>query len=732
MITINGTIERIIFRNEENGYTVALVNSENTDLIAVGECVIEPKENMTYCFTGDFTYHKKYGEQFSFSSLKEFIPNNKKGIIKYLSSGLIPNIGEKMAERIYDAFGDDALKIIDESPERLMEIEGIGKKKLEKIKSAFAEDKSLRDLVVFLDKYDIGTNLVLKIYKEYGDSAKDIIISNPYRLVEDISGIGFDKADRIAEIMGYEKNSIFRKEAALKYILSMASMEGHSFLPKEELIKATSKLTKITKEELDMEVSRLAFDDKFYIEKYNDEINCYYAPLLRAENYIAGKIIELNKYKFVTDFKVDKYLKKVEKKHKIMLAEKQKMAVEQSIKNGVLVITGGPGTGKTTTLKAIIDVFEHLEKKILLAAPTGRAAKRMKEATGRDASTIHRMLEIGITDEQINYGYEEINALECDVLIVDEMSMVNLSIMNILLKSINPGTRLILVGDKDQLPSVGAGNVLKDLIESETVKVVNLDEIFRQSEESMIIKNSHLINKGIFPEFKKNSDFFFIYENNENNVLELVKDLVKRRLPEYYGFSSDEIQVLAPMRKGIAGVNNLNKNLQEVLNKKKSEEDEIKIGEKTFRINDKVMQIKNNYNLKYKLDSEIYEEEGEGVFNGDIGYITEIDKIDKEVTVIYDDIKEIKYEYSDLDELTLAYATTIHKSQGSEFRCVVIPLTFAPYMLLTRNLLYTAITRAKELVVIVGDFKYLEVMIKNNYVNKRYTNLARKLRDANV
>ena len=732
MIKINGVVERIIFRNNDNGYTVALVKSEEESIIAVGSSIMELKESMSYDFTGDFSFHKKYGEQFAFSEVKNSVPDSKSGIIKYLSSGLIPHIGEKMAERIYDCFGDDALRIIDENPERLLEVEGIGKKKFEHIKEALYEDRDLRDLASFLDKYDIGTNTALKIYKEYREAAKDIITQNPYRLVEDIRGIGFSKADRIAQAMGFKENSEYRKEAALKYTLSMASIDGHSFLPKDKLLKQASKLINISPEELEMEIDRLSFDDKFYIERYEDEINCYYAPLLRAENYIAGKINELNNYSFNDKFKADKFIKNYEKKYNIKLAENQAIAVEEASQNGVLIITGGPGTGKTTTLKAIIDMFEQLDKKILLAAPTGRAAKRMKEATGRDASTIHRLLEIGISDDEINYGYEDVNILDCDVIIIDEMSMVDLNLMHILLKSVSAGTRIILVGDKDQLPSVGAGNVLKDLIESETVRVVNLDEIFRQSEQSMIIKNSHLINKGIFPEFKRDSDFFFISEKNENNVLELVKDLVKRRLPEYYGFSSDEIQVLAPMRKGVAGVNNLNKNLQEILNKKKSDNDEIIAGDRIFRVNDKVMQTKNNYNLKYKIDSEIYEEEGEGVFNGDIGYICEVNKDEREITVVYDEVKKITYEYADLDELALSYATTIHKAQGSEFRCVVIPLTFAPYILLTRNLIYTAITRAKELVVIVGDEKYLETMIKNNHINKRYSNLCRKLRDKNV
>lgn len=732
MIKINGVVDKVIFRNDENGYTVASFISEDENLTIVGSC-FEIKTSMDYELTGDFIHHKKYGEQFQFEEIKELLPESKSGIIKYLSSGIIPYIGEKTAEKIVDEFKEDTLRIIEEETDKLLRIEGIGKGKLKKIKESLEDGKELRDLMVFLNKYDLGTNLSLKIYKEYNTSAIDIISENPYKLAEDISGIGFKKADTIAHQMGFLDDSSFRKQAALKYTLSLASQEGHSYLPKEILLKETSKLIATNLEELEKEVIRLAIDDKFFIEKEEDQINCYYAPLLKAENYIAGKLNELSKYEFKDKDEIDieKSLDNIEKNQNIKFAKNQILAVKESIENGVLIITGGPGTGKTTTLKAIIDVFEEMEKKIFLAAPTGRAAKRMKEATGRDASTIHKMLDLGFSSDEdtINYGYEEENKLECDVLIVDEMSMVDLLLMNTLLKSINRGTRLILVGDKDQLPSVGAGNVLSDLIESDVINVVNLNEIFRQSEESMIIKNAHLINNGEFPEFEKNSDFFFIYEKDEKNTLKIITDLVNRRLPGYYGFSPQEIQVLSPMRKGTVGVNNLNKNLQEILNPYGTE---LKVGDKTFRINDKVMQIKNNYNLEYKIESEFYKEEGEGVFNGDIGYIIDIDKEERTLEVLFDDVKKVKYTYQDLDELTLSYASTIHKSQGSEFKVVVIPITFAPYILLTRNLIYTAITRAKELVVLVGEYRFLDIMIKNNRISKRYSNLSRKLREKNV
>ena len=730
MIKINGVVDKIVFRNDENGYTVARFISEDESITIVGNC-FELKTSMDYELSGDFIHHKKYGEQFLFEDIKELLPESEKGIIKYLSSGIIPFIGEKTAEKIVAEFGKETLKIVEEETDKLLRIEGIGKGKLKKIKESLSEGKELRDIMVFLNKYDLGTNLAIKIYKEYNTSAIDVIMTNPYKLAEDISGIGFKKADSIASQLGFLSDSSFRKQAALKYTLSQSAQEGHSFLPKEILLSETAKLLYVNKEELEDDLLKLALDDKFFIEKREDEINCYYAPLLKAENYIAGKLNEIAKYNFDESINVEEELNNIEKKQNMEFAKNQRLAVKESVDSGVLIITGGPGTGKTTTLKAIIDVFEKMEKKIFLAAPTGRAAKRMKEATGRDASTIHKMLDLGFQgeDEHINYGYEEEFQLECDILIVDEMSMVDLLLMNTLLKSIKRGTRLILVGDKDQLPSVGAGNVLSDLIESDVINIVNLNEIFRQSEESMIIKNAHLINNGEMPEFKKNSDFFFIYEKDEKKVLEIINDLVNRRLPDYYGFSPRDIQVLSPMRKGIVGVNSLNKNLQKTLNPKG---DEIQVGDKTLRLDDKVMQIKNNYNLEYKIESEFYKEEGEGVFNGDIGYIIDVDKEERTLEVLFDDVKKVKYNYNDLDELTLSYASTIHKSQGSEFRVVVIPMTYAPYILLTRNLIYTAITRAKELVVLVGEYRFLDIMIKNNKISKRYSNLARKLREKNV
>lgn len=725
MLEIKGSVEKIIYKNDDNGYTIARLLSEGEDLIIVGY-TSNISEGIEYLLSGEFTFHKRYGEQFNFSTIEEILPKSKEGIINYLSSGVIPFIGEKMAKSIVKTFGEDTLEILDKEPKRLLEVEGIGKKKYEKILASLDENKALRNLMVYFTSLNIGVNIGVKIYREYGEEAIKIIKENPYRLADDISGIGFKKADEIALKMGDFKNSSYRYQSALKYTLTQGVLEGHSFLPKDVLISRTLNLIETTRQKLEEEILKLSLDDRFYIENRDGQINCYYAPYLRAENYIAGKIKEILRFK---NDKLDyeTYLKEVEKRQNLKLGKNQKLAVKSAIENGILIITGGPGTGKTTTLKVIIEIFELLNKSVTLAAPTGRAAKRMKEATGREASTIHRLLELGYGSElSTNYGYEEETEISTDVLIIDEVSMVDLFLMNTILKSIKPQTRLILVGDKDQLPSVGAGNVLSDLINSKIVPVVSLNEIFRQKEESLIIKNAHLINNGIVPEILNKNDFYYINSNDETNTKNIITSLVSKRLPSYYGYNSKDIQVLSPMKKGEVGVITLNNALQKELNKN---EEKIEYSDRTFKIDDKVIQMKNNYSLSYKIESSEYYEQGEGIFNGDIGHIVDLDEESKEITVLYDEYKKVQYEYEDIEELSLAYATTIHKSQGSEFDVVIIPLHKAPYILLTRNLIYTAITRAKKLVVLVGEYKYLEMMVKNNKITRRYSNLDKKLKE---
>ena len=723
MINIDGIVEKIIFRNDENGYTVAKFLSEDESIVVVGSC-FEIFEDRSYKLKGDFTYHKKFGQQFAFTSIEEILPNSKEALIKYLSNGMIPFVGEKVARKIVEKFGENTLEILEKNPQRLLSIEGIGRKKYKKIYEALEKNLNARKILLYFSSYNISPNLALKIYKEYGDKSIDLIKENPYVLIEDIGGIGFKKADQIALSFGIKKDSEERIIQGLKYVLSRANLNGHTYLPLDILVKNANKLLEISIDDLENSLRGLSFSKDFYVDKVGGDYLCYYAPYLRAENYIAGKLNEIN-ITFHEDLDVNKKIEEIEETRNIKLAQGQRQAIKKSLDHGVFLITGGPGTGKTTALKALIDVYEFMGKKIKLAAPTGRAAKRMKESTGHDALTLHKLLEINFTDSK-DIHYDPID-LDCDVLIVDEMSMVDIMLMETLLRSLEKGVRLILVGDPDQLPSVGAGNVLRDIIDSKLFSQVNLVEIFRQKEESMIIKNAHLINKGERP-ILNNNDFFLISEQGENKGLEIIKDLLSKRLGEYYGIDSSDIQVLSPMKKGLLGTFNLNKVLQELLNKS---QEKIEVFGKTFKLYDRVIQMKNNYDLEAIIENDFYKETTKGVFNGDLGYISSIDVEEKILEVTFDDAKKVKYLPEDLDQLELSYAMTIHKSQGSEFPVVVIPLFWAPPMLLTRNLIYTAITRASKLVVLVGKYEYLMKMIENNKTRIRYSNLKNKLIEAN-
>ena len=722
MITLEGIVERIIFRNEENGYTVARINSEDGDLVIVGSATIF-KTNLKYKFTGDFTYHNKYGEQFAFVEMEEVMPEGEAAIISYLSSANIPHVGEKMAERIVNKFKDETLDVIEKNPEKLLSVEGIGKKKYRDIKEELDKQYAMRKIFLYFSRYNLPASVILKIYKEYGEESIEIVRRNPYDLIGSVRGIGFKKADEIAESLGIERDSDFRKIAGLKYALMLANRDGHTYLPLDKLVRASEKILGLNFEDRDDLARTLSLEKNFFVERDGDDYNCYIARYLAAENYVAGKLNDLN-ISFEEEIDIDKKISDTEKFREIELSKTQRRAVKEAINRGVFVITGGPGTGKTTTLKVLIDIFESMNKVIKLAAPTGRAAKRMKEQTGRDAFTIHKLLEIGFAGD---LGFSNIEELECDVLILDEVSMVDILLMETLLKSIESPTRLILVGDKDQLPSVGAGNVLADILKSGVIESVNLEEIFRQSEESMIVKNAHLINKGEMPILNV-GDFFMISERGEVKGLEIIKDLVKTRLPNYFNVSESEVQVLTPTKKGNHGTINLNKVLQEHLNKN---EDCIEVLGKKFKLGDRVLQTKNNYELESKVENEFYEDRQKGVFNGDLGYVSKIDKENKKLTVVFDDVRSVEYSSENLDELALAYAMTIHKSQGSEFPVVVIPLYRAAPMLLTRNLIYTAITRASKAVVLVGQSEYLVKMIENNKTVKRYSNLAEKLRKQN-
>lgn len=734
LLVIEGIVEEIIFRNEINGYTVARLNTSDGSITIVGKSAFINLEEMVE-LEGDWVYHDRFGEQFSFTKIKTTAPSTLKGIENYLASGLIPHVGKKTAKKIVERFGLDSLDIIQYNPERLKEIPGIGDKKLEKISKAYEEHRELRDIMVYLQQYDISINNGIKIYKKYGKETIKVIGENPYKLSEDIHGIGFITADNIGKKMGISEDSPFRIEAGLKFSMINSAGEGHCYLPKEELIKKSEKILKVDREAIEEAIQNLALRKNFYLVTEGEETLIYYMPYHIAENNVARKIIDLSMVEFdQLDVNIDEEVEKIEAREDITFGKKQVLAIKESLDNGVVIITGGPGTGKTTTINAIISIYEDLDMKVVLAAPTGRAAKRMTETTGRESQTIHRLLEFSFmeSEEEMSFNKDDESPIDADVIIIDEASMIDILLMNSLLKAINPGTRLILVGDVDQLPSVGAGNVLRDLIESGCIRLVRLDEIFRQAEESMIIVNAHRINKGDYPILnEKDKDFFFMDTGSTQETLATILDLVQDRLPKYYGVDSlRDIQVLSPMRRGEVGINSLNKHLQEVLNPKDDNWQEKQVGDEIFRIGDKVMQVKNNYKLKWNLLKDGEEvDTGEGVFNGDLGFITDINNEESIVTVLFDDEKEVEYEFSELDEIKLSYATTVHKSQGSEFPVVLMPIHWGPPMLLTRNLIYTAITRAKKLVVLVGDRKYLSMMINNNKIAKRYSSLDKKIKD---
>lgn len=730
-MVIEGTVKDIRYRNEENGYTVGLLSTEDGDITIVGHAAFINIDEMV-SLEGELIFHNKYGEQFSFTSIQTIMPDTIKGIENFLSSGLISGIGPQLAKRIVDKFKEEALKIVQYEPERLKEVHGIGDKKLKKIVDSFAEHREIRDIMVYLQQFDITTNLGIKIYKVYGSETISIVSNNPYQLTEDVRGIGFKIADKIAYQMGIDHKNPHRIKAGLKYIIMEAAGEGHCYLKKEELFSRSKGLLNSEDDLLEDGLRDLALSKNIYVLNNEDEILIYYAPYHIAENNVAKKVVELSTTQFdQLEIDLDKEIARIEEEDSIKFGDKQILAIKESLNNGLLVITGGPGTGKTTIINAIIKLCDLLKLDVSLTAPTGRAAKRMTETTGREAKTIHRLLEMSFMDENGDFFSDNSSTIDSDLLIVDESSMIDILLMNNLLKAVETGTRVILVGDIDQLPSVGPGNVLKDIIKSGIVKVIMLDEIFRQQEESMIIENAHRINKGHKPLLNVNSkDFFFIKEPNVSNVGETILDLISHRLPNYYKVRSNDIQVLTPMKKGEVGINNLNNLIQERLNPKSKDKPEKKMGEYIFRLGDKVMQIKNNYNAQWEILSyNMVIDKGEGIFNGDLGYIYELNHEDSSLKVKFDDDKIVEYDFKDLDELQLAYAITVHKSQGSEFPIVIMPMSSGMPMLMTRNLLYTAVTRAKDLVVLVGMERFMHMMINNNLIANRYSSLDDKIRE---
>ncbi len=733
MLSLEGTIEDIIFRNDENSYTVAKMECEGESLTIVGYLPFVNVDE-TIKVEGEFTYHNSYGEQFKVENITIVVPSTEKGIERYLSSGMIPHIGPKTAKKIVERFGIDTLEIIQMNPNKLLEIEGIGEKKLDKIMKAFEEQGEIRNILIFLQQYGITANYSMKIYNRYGNDTVGIIKENPYRLSDDIYGIGFKTADKIAQNMGIEKNSPYRVKGGINYVLNKSMSEGHIYLPKDELIKRGEELLDVEKKAVEDNLLDMAFNRIVNLIRYEDREIVYNMKLYKAESHVSKKIVQLTLEETVElDIDVKKEIAKLEEEGNIRYGNKQKLAIEESTKNGFLVITGGPGTGKTTTINTIIKIFENEGKNVTLTAPTGRAAKRMTETTGKESKTIHRLLEYSYMEEEsLAFGIDEDNPLETDLIIVDEASMIDILLMNSLLNAIKIGTKVILVGDVDQLPSVGAGNVLRDIINSKAVGVVVLDEIFRQAEESMIVVNAHRINHGQAPYLNlEGKDFFFLKEKDPIKLRDTIKELCKERLPKFYGVDPlKDIQILTPMRKGDVGVIQLNRALQNTLNPPNVLKKEKAYGDEIFRVGDKVMQIKNNYSVEWEIRKEgVFIEKGEGIFNGDIGVILDIDHEGNLMDILFDDEKQVEYEFNQLDELNLAYATTVHKSQGSEFPVVVMPLYWGPPMLLTRNLLYTAITRAKSLVVLVGDERYMYSMIKNNKIAERYSTLDHRINE---
>ena len=729
MEKIQGMVSDIVFKNEENGYTIANLANEDDEITIVG-CMPTLSMGESIEVEGKWINHKIYGSQFEVQSFMPVTPSSLEGIYVYLSSGMIHGIGEKMAKRIVDKFGVDTLDIIQNTPERLTEVEGIGMKKVKQIQESYEENRELRNIIIKLSPYGITPNYCLRIYKKYKEKSIEIINKNPYRLAEEVRGIGFKIADEIASKIGIDKYSPDRIMQGILFTLNQSLANGHTYLPKRVLIEQSVKILGVESSFVEKGIMDLAYAQKVHLENKNGEILVYLMMYYICENGVCKEIIKLSQHEIKDlHINIEEEIKIVEKEDNINLAKNQIEAVKEAINNGVTIITGGPGTGKTTTINTIIKIFENNDQKVVLCAPTGRAAKRMSETSNKEAKTIHRLLEMGFatdSDELIFFKDEE-DPIDADVIILDEASMVDIILMYNLLKAVKLGTRLLLVGDSDQLPSVGAGNVLKDIIDSGVIKTVRLNEIFRQARESMIVVNAHKINNGE-PLFLnvKNKDFFFLRKNTNEEIINEIIGLVSERLPKFYKFDKlKDIQVLASMRKGDLGVNNLNIELQKYLNPPEKYKQEEQFAKRTFRVGDKVMQIRNNYTKKWETEDK--SDSGEGIYNGDIGYIFHIDKDKKTVYVLFDKVKLASYKYDELDELDHSFCTTIHKSQGSEFPVVVIPIVWAPPMLLSRNLLYTAVTRAKKLVVLVGDVRYLEQMIKNNRINDRYSNLSYKL-----
>ena len=732
MEKLAGYVEHIIYRNADNGYTVLNLVSGEEEITCVGIfSAIAEGENIEA--SGDYTDHPTYGQQFKVESFEEKAPEDEEAIERYLGSGAIRGIGLALAARIVRRFKADTFRIIEEEPERLAEVKGISERKAMEIADQVNEKRDLRQAMIFLQQYGITMNLAVKVYQQYGQEVYGIIRENPYRLADDIEGVGFRTADEIAVRVGIRMDSDFRIRSGILYVLLQASTEGHTYLPEEELTRRTGQLLEVGEEQIEKQYMDLAIERKIIMKQGENQTQIYAASFYYMEANTATMLKQLNVSYDVPDLEIEERVRRIEKQTGMKLDEHQMTAVKEAVRNGLLIITGGPGTGKTTTINTIIKYFEMEGLDIFLAAPTGRAAKRMSETTGFEARTIHRMLELnGGVDGAAGFERNEQNPLETDVVIIDEMSMVDISLMHALLKAVAVGTRLILVGDVNQLPSVGPGSVLRDIIRSHECNVVMLTKIFRQASTSDIIVNAHKINQGEEVTLdNKSMDFFFLKRYDADVIISVVLQLIKQKLPKFVDATPYDIQVLTPMRKGLLGVERLNGILQRYLNPPSPQKREKEHGDILFREGDKIMQTRNNYQLEWEIRTKygLSVDKGTGVFNGDMGIVREINDFAETMTVEFDEGRMVEYPYKLLDELELAYAITIHKSQGSEYPAVVIPLLSGPSMLMNRNLLYTAVTRARKCVTLVGNEVTFAQMVQNTSQQKRYSGLCDRLKE---
>ncbi len=734
MATVQGFVEKIKYRNEDNGYTVLNLSSRDEEYILVGTFPYINEGEMIEA-SGSMTEHPIYGEQLQVESYEILIPEDADAMERYLASGAIKGIGAALAARIVRRFKADTFRVMEEEPERLSEVKGISEKMAMAIAGQMEEKRGMRQATMFLQKYGISVSLAVKIYQEYGPRMYGIIEENPYRLAEDIPGVGFKMADEIAGKVGIFTDSDFRIKSGVLYTLLQAVANGHTYLPEEELLTSASELLRVDRELIEKQLMDLQMEKKLVVKAQDGRSIVYAAQYYYLELNSAKMLYDLNIQGHFDQEQIMKKLDRIQEEERIQLDEMQIKAVTEAVGNGLLIITGGPGTGKTTIINTIIRYFEEAGMEILLAAPTGRAAKRMTEATGMEARTIHRLLEItGAPDDRNSSGMHfernEENPLEADVIIIDEMSMVDIYLLHSLLKAVNVGTRLILVGDVDQLPSVGPGNVLRDMIDSGCFNVVKLTRIFRQASQSDIVVNAHRINGGERIDLTKRSrDFLFIRREQPDAIISAMITLVREKLPGYVSAQPFDIQVMTPMRKGALGVERLNSILQEFLNPAGGGKAEKEAGGVTYREGDKVMQVKNNYQLGWEIRNQrgIPVETGMGVFNGDMGVIREINGFAETLTVEFDEGRMVEYGFKQLEELELAYAITIHKSQGSEYPAVVIPVHSGPRMLMTRNLIYTAVTRARSCVCLVGLPDMFQAMVNNETEQRRYSGLKDRI-----